>query len=207
MRHFPLEQWADWVRETLPRASSSGIQEHLEQDCDQCRADLTLWQSVARTAQRDVSYEPPREVVESAVQLYAQHRPLPEPPVPGRMAQLLFDSLRTPLPAGIRSLAPATRHVTYRAGSFFIDVRIEEHGSSENASLVGQVMHDPDRPELSLEGLSVILTSSHSREATRTNRFGEFVFEMNPELENSLAIGVSDDFALVVPLDEPSEEN
>ena len=53
----------------------------------------------------------------------------------------------------------------------------------------------------SLEGLPVVLTSGRTTLAeTTTNQFGEFMFEMDSERENHLAIAVGDEFALVVPL-------
>jgi len=160
-----------------------------------------MWEGVREVARRELTYEPPRSVLQSAVALFERYAPARWPDGSTRLAELVFDSFRAPLPEGVRSLERATRHLSYKAGSFFIDVRIEEASAAGLASVVGQVMHHPDASAMSLEGLTVVLTSNRSTMAeTRTNRFGEFVFEMDTHRENHLAIGVGDEFAVVLPL-------
>lgn len=203
MSHYPDEVWTDWARGTAAPAVRDEIRDHIASGCDECHYALETWEAVAAAARRERDYEPPAGVLQNAVALYARFAAVR----PGvldrstRLAELVFDSFRNPLPAGVRSLERATRHLSYKAGSFFIDVRIEEPAASGLASVVGQLMHHPDASRLSLEGLVVVLTSGRATLAeTTTNRFGEFVFEMDTQKENHLAIGVGDEFAVVVPL-------
>ena len=201
MSHFPDEIWADWARGLTEVAQSAEIREHLSSSCSECVEALATWETVVAMARKDSSYEPPMSVVTDAGALFARHRPAAEARKSFRIAELVFDSLQSPLPEGVRSLEPATRHLSYKAGSLFIDVRIEEQRSTKVASVVGQLMCDPNATSTSLEGLSVILTSGQARLAeTATNRFGEFAFEMDTGRENYLAIGVGDEFGFVVPL-------
>jgi len=203
MSHYPDETWTDWARGTAAPALRDEIRDHVASGCEECRYALETWEAVADAAKRDREYEPPATVLQNAVALYRRYAPtrpeaLDRSP---RLAELIFDSFRNPLPAGVRSLERATRHLSYKAGSFFIDVRIEEANAAGLASVVGQLMHHPDASSMSLEGLVVVLTSGRATLAeTTTNRFGEFVFEMDTQRENHLAIGVGDEFTVVVPL-------
>ena len=201
MRHFPDETWVDWARGIQTESLRDEIREHLSSGCVECRTSVDTWKNVYEIAGREASYEPPPGVLSRARALFAEHAPRAESKRPIEVARLLFDSFSSPLPAGVRNLERATRHMSYKAGTFFIDVRIEEEGSSGLASVIGQLMHHPDAPSAPLEGLSVILTSGRSTLGeTTTNRFGEFSFEVDTSREHQIAIGVGDEFAVVVPL-------
>lgn len=201
MRHFPNEIWVDWARGIHEESSRDEIREHLSSGCDKCKKSLETWESVSEIAAREAAYEPAPGVLARARALFAEHFPVASAERPLQVARLLFDSFESPLPAGVRNLERAARHLSYRAGSFFVDVRIEEEGSSGAASVVGQLMHHPDAASVPLEGLSVILASGPSTLAeTTTNRFGEFSFEIDTRRDNHIAIGVGDEFAVVVPL-------
>lgn len=203
MSHFSDEIWADWARGIASADAGAEIRDHLASGCVGCSSSLATWEGVAELARREPDYEPPESVLRRAVALFEQYAPT-RPAVLERstkLAELVFDSFDNPLPAGIRSLERATRHVSYKAGSYFVDVRIEEAGTSGWASVIGQLMHHPDASALSLEGLSVVVTAGRAMVAeTTTNRFGEFAFEMETHRDNHLAIGVGDEFAVVVPL-------
>lgn len=203
MSHYPEEVWTDWVRGIAPSEVRAEIHEHVASGCAECRSVLATWEAVAKLARRERDYEPPASVVESAVALYRRYPPTRSPlPKTTRVAELVFDSIQNPLPMGVRGLERATRHLSYKAGSYFVDVRIEEADSPGLASVVGQLMHHPDASSQSLEGLVVLLTSGRTMLAeTTTNRFGEFVLEMDTRKENQLAIGVGDEFTVIVPLD------
>ena len=203
MSHYPDEVWTDWARGVAAPEIRAEIRDHVASGCSECRFALAIWEGVADVARRELDYEPPPGVLQSAVELYRHFKPIGAAAVgrPTHFAELFFDSFRSPLPQGVRSLERASRHLSYRAGSFFIDVRIDEANTSGLASVVGQLMHHPDAESLSLEGLVVVLTSGRSTLAeTTTNRFGEFAFEMDTQKENHLAIGVGDEFTVVVPL-------
>jgi hypothetical protein len=203
MSHFSDEIWTDWARGIATPDVSAEIRDHVASGCDPCRSVLATWQGVAELAGRELAYEPPERVVRNAIALFEDNAPR-QPSVlaqGARLAELVFDSFQSPLPAGVRSLEQSARHVSYKAGSFFIDVRIEEANSAGRSSVVGQLMHHPDASSTSLEGMWVVLTSGRSTVAeTTTNRFGEFVFEMEAYRDNHLSIGVGEEFAVVVPL-------
>jgi len=160
-----------------------------------------MWASVFELAKQEASFEPPVEVLKIASALFARLRPQARKFGPIRVAELLFDSFRNPLPSGVRSLERTARHLSYKVADFFVDVRIEEQPGGGQASVVGQLLHHPDASAFSLEGLPVVLTSGRATLAeTTTNQFGEFMFDMDAERENHIAIAVGDEFALVVPL-------
>ncbi len=203
MSHFSDEIWTDWARGVATPDVGTEIRDHLALGCAECSSSLATWEGVAELASRERAYDPPASVLQRAVSLFEQHAPSRALVLDRgvQFAELVFDSFRSPLPEGVRSLDRATRHVNYKAGSYFVDVRIEEANSSGRAAVVGQLMHHPDASGMSLEGLSVVVTSERSTVAeTTTNRFGEFAFEMETHRDNRLSIGIGEEFAVVVPL-------
>ena len=148
MSHYPVEVWADWVRGTTTVALADEIRAHLSSGCDACQDAVAVWASVFELAKEEASYEPPVEVLKIASALFAQQRPHGRQFGPIRVAELLFDSFRSPLPSGVRSLERAARHLSYKVADFFVDVRIEEQPSGGQASVVGQLLHHPDAARL-----------------------------------------------------------
>lgn len=92
-------------------------------------------------------------------------------------AQLIMDSSRLPVPAGLRGPASHSRQLVYRHESTTIDLLIEPRGSSRGLSITGQVL---DRNWKSRENssLPVLLTSGMRNQGrASTNQFGEFNLE------------------------------
>ena len=202
MRHFPNEVWVDWARGIQRETSRDEIREHLSSGCSECRKSLETWKAVFELTSRDAAYEPPPGVLARARALFAGYAREASPAGRIELATLLFDSFESPLPAGVRNLERATRHLSYRAGTLFIDVRIEEDAASGTTSLVGQLIESADSPSVSLSELPVILRRGRSKVAeTTTNRFGEFSFQVDPAGRDSqIAISMADELTVVVPL-------
>jgi hypothetical protein len=209
MKHFASEAWADFVRGTAGK-NQELMQSHLDDGCRKCAKEAGLWQRVYATAQRQSVAVPPDSAVRMVKGMYAIHGSRTAKRVRGVIAELLFDSLRTPLAAGVRSTGTSSRQLLYGAGDHRIDVRMEPENDSDKVTLVGQIL-DSTNPGNGLEEVSVVLLAGRRVLASaRTNRFGEF--QLHCEIESRLELrvmlpeGKEVSVALVDPLAVPSKE-
>ena len=202
-RHFGLEEWADFARDLVPQGQKEAMQKHLDAGCTTCEQVLGTWQRVHEAARREASYQPPEGAVRSAKAMFAGLKP--STPRRGRdvIAELLFDSFLSPLPAGVRSAAGTSRQLLYGSGDYRVDVRIEPQQDSDKVSVVGQILDslEPDTgiasaPITLLRGRKVLVESS-------TNRFGEFHFECAVDTALLIRVQAPNGTQFQVPLVEP----
>jgi hypothetical protein len=93
------------------------------------------------------------------------------------VAQLIFDSFRLPLPAGLRSFHQSGRQLAYQHKDKIVDVLIEPKTEFGRMSLAGQVMGSGVRTGEN-SGLAVLLLDGLKTVAgTVTNESGEFQLE------------------------------
>lgn len=176
MGHFSMEDWADFARGVMPRDGKAAMDSHLQEGCARCSEMLGLWHMVHLVARRQKGLAPPDPAVRIAKALYDQAPFAKQAKV--AIAELLFDSFRAPLTAGVRSgVGAATRQVLYGAGTHRIDVCLEPQADSGKVTVTGQVL-DSVQPEKNLHGLQVRLVSQNTVLASSTTTsFGEFLFE------------------------------
>jgi hypothetical protein len=189
MKHFSIEEWADFARGVAARDRQTDMQEHLETGCKRCVSAVSLWKRVHQAAQREAGYEPPEATLRTVKGLYAIHaKPAMRADKAG-FAELLFDSFRAPLEAGVRSSTTDVRQLLYGSGDHRIDLRLEPQADSDKISLLGQLLNSTD-PASTTSAVPVTLLRGRKVVAeSATNRFGEFHFEV--ELEENLQLRVS----------------
>ncbi len=113
--------------------------------------------------------------------------------------RVIFDSFRSPMAAGVRSLSPGARQLAYQHKSAVIDLSVEFAEGSGRISLAGQVL-DGDRKGKN-DGLSVLVVSGVGTVArTATNEFGEFHVEFESADDVSLEIRLGERSWVLVPL-------
>ena len=201
MSHFTDEVWADYARGTLSPSEAASVSSHVEAGCSGCGHLLQTWARVAGILRREMEYEPPAGVVDEARSLFTPEEV--ESPALGdrRFANLVFDSFASPVPVGLRTIERSTRQLCFKSGSYYVDLRIEEHPGTAKASVIGQLIRVPYNERVRLEGLSVTLSSGNaSLSSTTTNRLGEFQLEVPTDGEHNIALGVGEGFAMVVRL-------
>lgn len=116
-----------------------------------------------------------------------------------QVARMIFDSLRYPLPAGIRSTSSSARQLAYQHNKTIIDLSIEFAEGSTRVSLAGQVL-DGERKGKN-DGLPVLLVGMTGTLArTTTNQFGEFQVECDFPEDVSLEIRLGERSWVLVPL-------
>lgn len=186
MKHFSLEEWADFARQVAPSEDRGQMQRHLDSGCSKCLQIVDLWRSVAALARAESAYEPPSEAVRFIKNAYRGSEPKRSLPktLPAR---LIFDSFIHPLPAGFRSSPGAARQILYSCEHWLIDLHLEGRPECGQVCVTGQVQ-DSHNPEKMICGAQVRLVSEGRILAqTVTNELGEFqlvLFEegVNPTL-------------------------
>ncbi|MHB8540367.1 MAG: hypothetical protein ACYDCD_05420 [Candidatus Acidiferrales bacterium] len=201
MRHFSLEQWADFARDVVGEEKKAAMQAHLESGCKPCADIHREWSHVREVAGREGAYRPPESAVRTVKGMGAIHAR----PAKSGIARLLFDSSRSPVAAGVRSASTIARQLLYGVGSYRIDVRMEPQMDSDKVSLVGQVLnsaepakHVGDVPVALLKGRKVVGES-------QTNAFGEFHLECGLEGRLELRFILPQGMEVRIPLVEPAK--
>ena len=180
MKHFEINEWADYVRGLGSASALATMKTHLDTGCRRCQNIVRTFEKLVSTIAADRSPEVPVHLVREAEALFALHRP-EKVTFAHKIASLVHDSFRTPLPAGVRSQRAATRQALYHAGDFCVDVRIEHERGGRSVSLTGQLANTKS-PEMALRDLPVSLMSGRQLLArTTTNQFGEFQLHYQPK--------------------------
>jgi hypothetical protein len=124
-------------------------------------------------------------------------RELPSRGMP--VARMIFDSLRYPLPGGVRGSSPGQRQLAYQHKRTIIDLSIESADGSGRLSLTGQVL-DGERKGKN-DSLPVLLVSGIGTLArTATNHSGEFQMEGEFPKDASLEVRLGERSWVLVPL-------
>jgi DNA-binding NtrC family response regulator len=117
-----------------------------------------------------------------------------------RVARVISDSLRDPLPAGVRGLQDRSRRLLYAAGSLRVDLLIEPDAGSHRLALAGQIL-DSAKPDRRFDGVPVTLKGWRGSVAQiNAGEFGEFHLDFRFETNVSLEIKIAETNCLTVPL-------
>jgi hypothetical protein len=206
VKHFEIHEWADYVRGLSDEAVRTAMKKHLETGCRRCQGMAGTFEKLVSTIAGDHSPEVPAHVVHNAEALFAMHAP-EKITFAHRIARLVQDSFRTPLPAGVRSQRGMNRQALYTSGDFCIDVRLEHERGAKTVSLTGQLASTKN-PTMMLGDVPVALMSGRELLArAKTNEFGEFQLHYEPKGRLRLHLPIKPIGQWIeVPLGEFSEE-
>jgi hypothetical protein len=195
MTHLELADVADLVRGIATSSDRERMQRHLDSGCERCRRAVAVMREVARIGRDDAGWEPPA----SAVRLATAIMPRPVEFRRRLLGRLIFDSFSQPLPVGVRSVHRRSRQLMYRAGAFFVDLRVDHEPNPRRVSLVGQVAsRDAAAPQ---PGEACLVHGTRALLTAPINEFGEFQLEYVPAPRLRLRIPVAgDDLGLEIPL-------
>jgi hypothetical protein len=187
MKHFSIWQWTDYVRVLGDEGARSTMEAHLSSGCARCQRTANVLRRVAATARGETDYEPPAYAIRYAQAIYSLSRP--EMVSFSRLvARLVHDSFREPLPAGMRAQDRLSRHALYEAGSYCLDLQLEQQLASGLVTLIGQLA-DRNKPAASTADVPVWLLERKSLVAsTLCNPFGEFQLEYAPTRDLRLCV-------------------
>jgi len=179
MKHFNIWQWADYARVLGDDAVRAAMETHLSAGCARCLRIVNVLRGVDAIARGEAGYEPPEHAIRCAQAIYALSRP-EKTGFPRLIARPVHDSLREPLPAGMRAQDGPARHALYEAGSYCLDLQVEQQLGAGLVMLTGQLA-DRSQPAANAADVPVWLMERKSLVAsTLCNPFGEFQLEYAP---------------------------
>jgi len=200
MKHYAIDQWADFTRGLLANEERSQMQAHLEGGCHQCRPLWDFTTKLGVTCTRLASDDVPESMVRLARAIFpvrVHDRPKRGNRLP---IELIFDSFLVPSPVGLRASWQVGWQGLYRSGDCSVDLRIEPELKSSRAALIGQITNHV-APDLRMENLPVALKAGNEVVAeTVSNRFGEFQMEYDQQARLKLCILLRDSKSIQVPL-------
>jgi len=202
MSHFDIVQWVDFARNLTAPDRRAVLEEHLEA-CAECRTTVDLLLKVASTAANEAGMEPPEHVVTRAKSIFPASAREEGNNLRRLIATLVFDPFAEPLTAGVRSEYRPVRQLVYRAGDYFVDLRLDAERDSTAVTLVGQIANY-SAPADSLASIPIFLMAGRKvvRE-TVSNGFGEFSLEYTPRTNLRLCLPlVESGVQLEVPLNQ-----
>jgi hypothetical protein len=202
MRHFSLEEWADFTNQNVGRDKQTFMEHHLEASCSHCERIISSWRSLKDFGLQESQIEVPQGAVALAKAAFLTHRKRPKPGALAVFAQLIFDSFRQPELAGVRSGSADSRCLLYRAGPVLIDLSLDLTQQSGHVALQGQVM-DSETEAKGIEEIPVSLQSGQETLAhTQTNEFGEFELACNARKSLQVSVAVNPQKNVLIMLDE-----
>lgn len=188
--HFSDGEWVDFLRRQGGQEGIARLDRHLAAGCVSCVRRLRLWRAVLGLTGQETAFRPPGEVVGRVRGHFALHRARGFLERMARSASQVFDSLRQPLPAGVRAAGLPPQQLVYKAGRYLILLRVEPRTDSGRLSVVGQVL-DEGTPKKALRDVAVlVLRGRRTVEGTLTNHLGEFQLETGPESNLRLSVGL-----------------
>jgi len=194
VKHFEEAAWADFARGLVSGKKQMTMQAHLDGGCKRCAATLSVWQSVVAIAARESVFAPPPDTVRVVKSQFAAVFP-----EASRGVRLLFDSNLAPAAAGIRG-SVAARQFLYETDEYYIDLRLEAGPESDQACLVGQVMHRKGR-DRGAQGVFIRVQEGKSLiMETSTNQFGEFQLEFGAAHGLCITVSRGKTEEIVLPL-------
>lgn len=115
-------------------------------------------------------------------------------------ARMIFDSLGSPPPAGVRSLRTSVRQFVYQHENMTIDILMETAQDSGRLLLTGQVLsaQSNDAPQANLPVL--LISGIRTLMRTTTDGFGEFNLDFEPTADASLEIRLLERLWVSIPL-------
>ena len=204
MQHYSLEEWADFARDVEVQGKKAAMQSHLDTGCRKCTKVYGLWRRVNEAARRESTYEPPETAVRTVKGLGVIHGTGKARRSSSPLAELLFDSFRDPLQAGVRSVTSTARQLLYGTGKYRIDVRMEPQVDSEKVAIVGQVLNasNPSKPSPPVP--VILFKGSKILSVSETNNFGEFHLECDLNTDLKLHFRIPSEMEIWIPLVNPA---
>ncbi|MBZ5554600.1 MAG: hypothetical protein LAO21_17930 [Acidobacteriia bacterium] len=194
MKHYDITEWSDFARGLTEGIDRSSMERHLELGCSQCRRTARLFIDLARIAKAEPQFQVPLSVERLAKAILAMNQPEKLRRLPRFVPRLVFDSFRSPLPAGVRSRQGMTRQALYRdhAANFSLDLRLDHEPGSSQVVLVGQIANFKE-PSKRHSHVPVFLLAGRDIVArTVSNQLGEFQLECQAKKRLRLCVPVND---------------
>src|SRR2546425_3638497 len=191
MNHFDISKWADFVRGLIEESVQVAMERHLASGCRKCRRTTVLLHNVEAATRSDSQVHVPEYAVRCARVFFLLQQPEKVQILPRIPTQLLYDSFREPLPAGLRTQQRLSRQALYQAGDYSLDLRLENERGTSRVALVGQIQNRKQVGKRLGGGVPVLLVSGKKILAQAvSNSLGEFQMEYAPKKHQRLYVPV-----------------
>src|SRR2546427_6081354 len=191
MNHFDISKWADFVRGLIEESAQVAMKRHLASGCRKCRRITDLLHNVEAATRSDSQVHVPKYAVRCARVFFLLQQPEKVQILTRIPTQLLYDSFREPLPAGLRTRQRLSRQYLYQAGDYSLDLRLENERGSSRVALVGQIQNLKQAGKRLGGGVPVLLVSGKKILARAvSNSLGEFQMEYAPQKHQRLYVPV-----------------
>jgi hypothetical protein len=206
MKHFSMQDWIDFARQTKERSQAIAMQRHLDEGCTKCLKNLEAWRQVVDFANKEIAYAPPESSVRNVKASFALCKVTSLPAASFELARLVFDSAQEVVAAGVRGAFVSARQLLYKSGNLCIDMRMQPKPGSDSIVLFGQLL-DSTTPAHGIGDVTVSLLSEGDMVSRKkTNDVGEFDFGFGALRHVQLVFGIGGRRALVVPVPDPEAE-
>lgn len=207
MSHFSPSDWVDSVRGFTTIDQSAEMSAHLEQKCPECMQASAFWELLAELLIQEKRYRPPAQLLHAVESAYHEQRPWRWLEAAARWAELVFDSIRQPLPAFVRGMAQPDRHLIYEARPFVIDVTLSVDSNQDRLSMIGQVLNS-DHPEQTSTEIHIVLLSGGDLIArTVASEGGEFEIDCESRANLTLFISIRGERAIGLSLYDSTKDD
>jgi anti-sigma factor RsiW len=193
----PIEILLDFAAGQIDPDESERVAAHVRDGCPACERELASVATLRRIANGDELVDPPASVLARAQRVPGQARAGGLPSLVGKIAALVFDTVRDPLPLGARSGGFQARQMLFRALDYDIDVRIAPAGGGL-VRISGQVLPGPTRSLEAATDLEIALLGPTAETAlSTTNELGEFDLGLRTEGDYALCVEAAEDRLVV----------
>ena len=176
------------------------MQNHLDENCNQCRRAVEIWRRVAQRFIQGKAYSPPEDVVRPVKAGFTPPESWTYFSKIAQIATLVFDSNKAPAIAFVRGTKVASRQLLHESEPFVIDLRLEYEPGRRTRLLIGQVL-DRRFPNKDVGNIDVVLLSGEDVLArTSANVSGEFEFGFGQKEDLKLFIDIRRERAIGIVL-------
>jgi hypothetical protein len=189
MKHFESVDWSCFARGVVDAGQRQMMQEHLDSGCTMCGKRLAMLKATPAIAGGKDTKKPSQAEFSG-------------PDHASGIAEMIFDSFREPMPAGVRSTSSTARHLLYRMGLFEIEMRFEFAPDSQRYTLTGQIFNTEEGSAL-LKDVPISMRRGRNEVVQAlTNEFGEFSLEYDTGENVEICFVPSREKDIFVPLNE-----
>jgi len=175
MKHFELSRWIDFVRGFDTESGQGPLDQHLA-CCPSCQQTVSSLRVFSAIAANEAQYHVGSDALNLVRSRSARQRKK-SGFLSRRIPWIVFDSLESPLPVGVRAEQQTDHQAMYQAGSYCLDLRVDHEPGSQAMVLAGQISN-LQAPEGRLSRLRVAVASRGAVLAqTVSNQFGEFLLD------------------------------
>lgn len=180
MKHFDISDWANFVRSVEVGIDRAAMNRHLSSGCARCGRMVAVLRRTADLVRIDAAFEPSADDVRRALVVLASQPAAKVHLLDRLVPRLIYDSLREPLPVGVRARHRLSRQVLYRAGDFYVDLKFEQAPNARRVRLLGQVANRRDPAWFASAGPILLRSGRRTVRRTSSNEFHEFQIEYEP---------------------------